>query len=196
MLRHRDDPVAQDVVLREDPAEVVGPQGWPLGEAVEPRVAIPDSGKNVELGGLGSSVVHRHRHEDVLGVGLGILDLDVEVPVLTEDARIDELVLLLGLRPRSVRRHQIVVRVGGVRVLVEVPHIGVGRCVVDVEVVLLHVLAVVALGVGETEHPLLDDRVFAVPQGECHAQLLTVVADPRPCRPHPTGRPASGPDRG
>ena len=77
-----------------------------------------------------------------------------------------------------VRRHEIVVGVGGLRVLVEVPHVGVRGRVVDVEVVLLHVLAVVPLGVGEAEHPLLQDRVLAVPQGERQTQVLAVVADP------------------
>src|SRR4029453_2104582 len=44
--------------------------------------------------------------------------------------------------------------------------------------VLLHVLAVVALGVGEAVHPLLEDRVDAVPQGQPEAQALVVVAEP------------------
>src|SRR4051794_11430555 len=54
-----------------------------------------------------------------------------------------------------------------------------GGHVVDVEVVLLHVLAVVALGVGQPEQPLLEDRVVPVPQtqGETHQPL--VVADAR-----------------
>jgi hypothetical protein len=39
----------------------------------------------------------------------------------------------------------------------------VGGGVVEVEVVLLDVLAVVALRVGEAEEPLLEDRVGVVP---------------------------------
>ena len=41
---------------------------------------------------------------------------------------------------------------------------------VEVEVVLLDVLAVIALAVGEAEEPLLEDRVAAVPQREREAQ--------------------------
>ena len=48
---------------------------------------------------------------------------------------------------------------------------------VEVEVVLLHVLAVVALAVGQAEQPLLEDRILAVPQRQREAEQLLVVAD-------------------
>ena len=48
---------------------------------------------------------------------------------------------------------------------------------VEVEVVLLDVLAVVALAVGQPEQPLLEDRVLAVPQRQREAQPLLVVGD-------------------
>jgi hypothetical protein len=51
------------------------------------------------------------------------------------------------------------------------------RRAVEVEVVLLDVLAVVALAVGEPEQPLLEDRVAPVPEREREAQALLVVAD-------------------
>ena len=85
---------------------------------------------------------------------------------------------------------------GGLRVLVQPALVGVGRQVVDVEVVLLDVLAVVALGVGQAEEPLLEDRVVLVPQREREAQPLLVVADARRGRPRPSGRPATAPGRG
>src|SRR5262249_16103918 len=49
---------------------------------------------------------------------------------------------------------------------------------VEVPPVLLRVLAVVALGTGEAEDPLLEDRVAAVPECEREAELLPVIADP------------------
>ena len=48
---------------------------------------------------------------------------------------------------------------------------------VEVEVVLLDVLAVVALVAGEAEEPLLQDRVAAVPQRQREADALVAVAD-------------------
>ena len=63
------------------------------------------------------------------------------------------------------------------RILVEVLHVRVGRRAVEVEVVLLDVLAVVALAVGQAEQPLLEDRVLAVPEGQREAEPLLVVGD-------------------
>jgi hypothetical protein len=53
-----------------------------------------------------------------------------------------------------------------------------GRKVIDVEVVLLDILAVVAFGVRQAEQALLQDGVPFVPQREGQAQPLLVVADP------------------
>jgi hypothetical protein len=54
----------------------------------------------------------------------------------------------------------------------------VGRRAVEVEVVLLHVLAVVGFAVGQPEETLLEDRILAVPKGQGKAQVLLVVGDP------------------
>ena len=67
--------------------------------------------------------------------------------------------------------------IGRLRVLVQVLHVRVRRRAVEVEVVLLDVLAVVALAVGQPEGTLLEDRVLAVPQRQREAQHLVVVAD-------------------
>ena len=51
-----------------------------------------------------------------------------------------------------------------------------GRAI-EVEVVLLHVLAVIALAVGQPEEPLLEDGIVAVPQGQAEAEALFVVGN-------------------
>jgi hypothetical protein len=51
------------------------------------------------------------------------------------------------------------------------------RRAVEIEVILLDVLSVIALAVGQTEDPFLDDRVRAVPEGEREAKNLPVVRD-------------------
>src|SRR3954464_12771123 len=53
------------------------------------------------------------------------------------------------------------------------------RRAVEVEVILLHVLAMIALAVGEAEQALLQDGVRSVPQRQREAQRLAVVGDPR-----------------
>jgi len=46
-----------------------------------------------------------------------------------------------------------------------------------VKVILLHVLAVVALAVGQSEQALLQDRVLAVPERQGEAKALLVVGN-------------------
>jgi hypothetical protein len=121
--------------------------------------------------------VHGDAAQDVLGACLGVLHLDVEITVFAEHARVDELVLEFVPGPASVHRHQVVVGECGLRVLVEVALVAVRGQVVDVEVVLLDVLTVVALGIRQAEQPLLQDRVALVPQRQGQAQPLLVVAD-------------------
>src|SRR5262249_10192137 len=63
------------------------------------------------------------------------------------------------------------------RVLVEVLHVRMRRRAVEVEVVFLHVLAVVALAIGQPEEPFLQDRITAVPEREREAEPLLAVGD-------------------
>ena len=63
---------------------------------------------------------------------------------------------------------------------------------IEIEVVLLDVLAVVALTVGQAEEALLEDRVLAVPQGQRQAQALLVVADAGQAVLAPAVGPAAG----
>src|SRR5262249_48178435 len=63
---------------------------------------------------------------------------------------------------------------------------------VEVEVVFLYVLAVVRLTVRQPEQPLLQNWVFAVPQGERETQQLPIVRDPR----QPVLAPSVGPRAG
>ncbi len=111
------------------------------------------------------------------GPAFRVLHLDVEVVALVEDAGVHELVLQLVPGPGPVLRDQVVVGELGLRVLVQPALVAVRRQVVEVEVVLLDVLAVVALGVGQAEEALLKNRVPLVPQRERQAQALLVVAD-------------------
>jgi hypothetical protein len=123
--------------------------------------------------------VHGDADGEVLDRRLGVLDLDVEVPALGEDAGVEQLILELFSRTPAVADHQIFVGVLRLGVLVEILHVRVGRRRVEVVVVLLDVLAVVALGVGESEEALLQDRVGAVPQRQREAEPTVVVGESR-----------------
>src|SRR5262249_3497582 len=52
-----------------------------------------------------------------------------------------------------------------------------GGRAVEVEVVLLDVLAVVAFAVGQSKEAFLEDGILAVPQGEREAEPLLVIRD-------------------
>src|SRR5262245_29625178 len=52
-----------------------------------------------------------------------------------------------------------------------------GRRTIEVEIVLLDILAMVGFAVGQPEQAFLEDRILAIPQGQREAQALAVVAD-------------------
>ena len=116
-------------------------------------------------------------HQDVFRTVFGIFHKDVEVAVVVEDAGVEQFILHVVPGTAAVRLHQIGVGIGRLRVLVEILHVGVRRRAVEVEVVLLHVLAVVALAVGQSEEPLLEDGILAVPQGQREAEVLFVIGN-------------------
>ena len=131
----------------------------------------------MKFGRLGAAIVDRELDEDVLRRFLGILDEDVEVAVLVEDSGVDQLVLELVLAPAPVRLHEVGIRERRLGILVQVFHVRVRRRAIQVEVVLLDVLAVIALAVGQAEETLLEDRVRAVPERQGEAEPLLVIGD-------------------
>ncbi len=145
--------------------------------APRPRVAIPERGQQVQYGRLGAAVDRRDADQHVLVRRLGVFDEDVEVAVGGEHAGVEQLELRLIAAAAVVLLDELRVRVCRLRILVEELHVGVRRSVVEIEVVLLHVLGVVAFGAAQPEQPFLEDRVAAVPEGDGEAQPLVVVAD-------------------
>ena len=177
-LVERDGVAAEFGMVRLDLAGPDGGQQRPgMVRVPRPSVAEPDVRKQVQIGGLRTAVVRGHLHEDLLGVRLGVLDHDVEVAVVVEHASVDDLELAVVRPSVAIAFGQRLVRKLPLRILVEHPHVRVRRCRVDVVVQLLDVFAMVALGIGETEEPLLQDRVAAVPERHRHAEELLVVAD-------------------
>ena len=51
------------------------------------------------------------------------------------------------------------------------------RRAIDIEIVLFDILAVIAFAIGQAEQPLLQDRVGAIPERQCKAKTLLVIAD-------------------
>ena len=161
------------------PQAVVG-----LGESSACRVACQDHwlrnqsvGSTCSSAGFRAAVVDGDLDQDVFGRLLGILHEHVEVAVLVEHARIEQFVLELVPAAAAAGLDKVGIRERRLRILVEVLHVRMGRRAVEVEVVLLDVLAVIALAVGQAEQALLQDRVLAVPEGQREAEPLLVVGD-------------------
>ena len=142
-----------------------------------PRVPEPERGQEVQRRRLWAAVGGRDPDQDVVRVRLRVLDHDVEVAALAEDARVEQLELGIPAAAAAVLLDEPGVRVFGLRVLVEPAHVGMGRRAVQVEVVLLDVLAVIALRARQAEVAFLQDRIVLVPQGEREAEALVVVRD-------------------
>ena len=126
---------------------------------------------------LRAPVVHGDPDGQVLGRRLRVLHEHIEVAVVVEDPRVKQLELRTMAVAAPVLVDEALVGVLPLRVLVEPLHVGVRGRGVEVEVVLLHVLAVVALRGHEAEEALLEDGVALVPQREAEAEDLVAVAD-------------------
>jgi hypothetical protein len=126
---------------------------------------------------LGATVDDADSHQHVLWRLLGILDEHIEVPVVIEDAGVEQLVLRIAASAAPAFRHQFGVGEGALRIFVQILHVGMAGKVVEIEVALLDIFAVIAFIAGETEHPLLQNRIDAVPQRQCEAQLLSVIGN-------------------
>ena len=141
-----------------------------------PGVAEPQCGQQVQRRLLRTGVAGPDPHQQVVRAGLGVVDADLPVPVVVEDAGVDELVLRVVTSARRVRGREVVVGELGLRVVVTPAHPRVGGRAVEVPPVVLDVFTVVALGSGQAEGTLLENRVAAVPQRQPQAQPLPVVA--------------------
>ena len=110
---------------------------------------------------------------------------------MQECAKVVTLKNFWGHQPPGVLLHEPLVWELDLRVLVQHFHVRMGRGAVQVEVVLLAVLAVVSLGPGKTEQPLLDDVITLIPQPNPETRVLKPVAHPAktilvpPVRPGP-----------
>src|ERR1700694_5146248 len=144
-----------------------------------PRVAEPERRDDVQLGSVRTGIADRDPYKDVLRVGLRVVGRDLPVPVAVEDASVEELVLRIAATSVGVLVDELCVGILALGIHVAPPHPGVSRRRVEVEPVLLDVLAVISLLAGETEESFLEDRVFAVPKRKREAEPLPVVADPR-----------------
>ena len=117
-----------------------------------------------EAGGFRAAVRDRDLDQDVFGIGLGIFHEHIEVAIVVEYSGVEQFELRLVLSAPPVFFHQLTVGEFRLGILVQILHVGVRRRRVEVEVVFLHVLAVIALVAGQAEDPFFQDGIALVPQ--------------------------------
>src|SRR6185503_15675014 len=153
--------LAEHLMLNEHKLAVLSEVRLRSAIAPSPGVAAEQLRQYMDRCSLGTAIVYRDAHQHVIGVRLRIFDEHVEVAILCERAGVEQLVLGLAARPLLTLLHQLRVWIGALRVLIE----------------LLHVLVVIAFAVGQSEQPLLQNRIAAVPQRQRQTQSLLVIAE-------------------
>ena len=152
-----------------------GPDALWIGPPGVPETQL---GQDVERSRLGSSVEGRDADVDVFGVRLCVFHEYVPVPILIEHARVHQFVFEVGPRPPAVLLDQVPVGESRLRILVQHLRVRVRRRAVQIEVVLLDVLAVIPLAVGEPEQPLLEDGVLRFHSPSEKQTQHVLVAEP------------------
>src|SRR5881628_3397730 len=109
--------------------------------------------------GVWSAIGDSDTNQKLVGRCLRVLGDDVEVAIPLEDSGVHELELGITAAAPLVLLDEPRVGKLALGILVEALHVRVGRRGVEIEVVVLDVLAMVSLGAGEAEHSLLEDRV-------------------------------------
>jgi hypothetical protein len=64
------------------------------------------------------------------------------------------------------------------RILIKHLHVAVSRGIIQVEVILLHIFAVISFAVCESEETLLEDRIIAIPECQRKAKPTLFIANP------------------
>src|SRR4051812_36945513 len=104
---------------------------------------------------LGTPVVHGDLDQQFFGICLGVFDENIEIPIVIEYTSIQQLILEVVPGTLAIRFHEITIWKLPLGILVQILHIGMGRRAVQIEVVLLHVFAMIAFAIRETEETFL-----------------------------------------
>ena len=143
-----------------------------------------------------AAIVDADLDQNVLGRFLGVFHEHIEIAVLVKHAGVEQLVLEFVAVAVAVGADQLIVGIRRLRIFVEILHVGMRRRAVEIEVIFLHVLAVIALAVGQTEQALLENRDPCRSTARAQNKAAGGRRKCPPDRPRPSDRRGSGPDRG
>src|ERR1700741_1955455 len=124
-----------------------------------------------------SATVRGDSNEDVFRDGLGILDDDIKITVFVEDVRIKQLKfgVLFGTAPIFLQ--QLSIGISSLRIFVKEFHVGMRGRAVEMEVILLHIFAVISFVACQPEETFLEDRIDLVPECKTKTDELMAVTD-------------------
>src|SRR5688500_15801036 len=155
--------------------------GFKAGARVvaSPRPAVPEPKRRqqVKFRGVWAAIVGGDLDQNVLGRFLRVFDEHIKVPVLIKYPGVNQFILELVAAAGAIGFEQLSVGKGGLRIFVEILHVGVSGRAIEVEVIFLHVFAVIALAVGQPEEAFFYDRIFSIPERECEAEPLPIIGD-------------------
>src|SRR5215472_2909385 len=142
-----------------------------------PNVSEPERRKEIERSRLGPAIENRDSNQDVFRSLFGVFHQHIEIAIIFKGASIDQLVLKFAPRSFPVDFYQVLVWERSLRIFVEIFHVGVGWCAVQIKVVLLNIFAVITFAVREAEEALFQDGVLAIPQRQGKAEILSIVGN-------------------
>ena len=116
-------------------------------------------------------------NEHILRRRFGVFHKDIKIAVLVKHTRVKQLIFRIAPAAVTVRLDQIVIWIGCLRVFVEVLHVRVGWRRIKIEIVFLHIFAVVPLAIAQPKQTFFKNRIVSVPQCQREAQTLAVIGN-------------------
>src|SRR6266478_724352 len=124
-----------------------------------------------------SAIVCGDTNEDIFRGSFGVLDDHIEISIFGEDASIEQLKFGILFRTAPVFLDQLSIGVSALRIFVKEFHVGVRGSAVEMEVVLLHIFAMISFVACQAEETLLEDGIVFVPKCEAETDELMSVTD-------------------
>jgi hypothetical protein len=128
-------------------------------------------------GRLRTTIAHFDAYADVFRARLGILNKDVKIALGIEDARVEQFILHLLIPQLPTLLNELLIGIGLVGIFIQILHVGMRWRRVEVEIIFLHIFAVIGLRWDQAKQPLFQNRIFAVPQRQGKRQDLVAVTD-------------------
>src|SRR5437016_2748553 len=156
-----------------------GPSRDRAAEIFSPRpgIAKPELWQDMERGGFRAAIERGDANQDVFHVRFGIFDKDIEIAVAGKNSRVEQFKFRLAAAAPRVFLNQLLVGKSGLRILVQHAHVAVRGSRIEIEIALLHILAVIALIPGQAKQAFLEDGIAPVPERERETHHLMAVAD-------------------